>query len=103
MHPWLQKLVTACTTNKDEDPFISFNEDPLGWSLNLQRHYFGQFSMATVQGNTVMEDHSQVDVAFHNALFLGIYDGHGGPDASRFVSDNLLQNLMSESKIKMFM
>jgi pyruvate dehydrogenase phosphatase len=52
--------------------------------------------MANVQANTVMEDQSNVEVAARNTLFLGVYDGHGGADASLYVLNNLFGNLLSE-------
>ncbi|PNX67663.1 putative protein phosphatase 2C 43-like protein, partial [Trifolium pratense] len=51
--------------------------------------------MANAQANTIMEDQSQVEVASHNALYLGVYDGHGGVEASLYVLNNLFNNLLS--------
>ncbi|XP_045794211.1 probable protein phosphatase 2C 43 isoform X3 [Trifolium pratense] len=50
--------------------------------------------MANAQANTIMEDQSQVEVASHNALYLGVYDGHGGVEASLYVLNNLFNNLL---------
>ncbi|XP_058748565.1 probable protein phosphatase 2C 43 [Vicia villosa] len=55
----------------------TFNNDPFARSMRLDRHYCGEFSMAAVQSNKDMEDHSHVDVG-HDALFVGIYDGFKG-------------------------
>ncbi|XP_003599394.3 probable protein phosphatase 2C 43 [Medicago truncatula] len=76
------------------DNFALFDEDPLGRSINLQSHCYGEFSSAVVQANTTMEDQSQIEVASNNALFLGIYDGHGGTQASRFICEHLFKNLL---------
>ncbi|KAK2416769.1 Protein phosphatase 2C family protein [Trifolium repens] len=73
---------------------IAFNQDNLTRSIDLARHCFGEFSMANVQANTVMEDQSNVEVAARNALFLGVYDGHGGANASLYVLNNLFGNLL---------
>ncbi|CAN8237450.1 unnamed protein product [Cochlearia groenlandica] len=52
------------------------------------------------QANTVMEDQCQIEsgpLTFNNpslqGTFLGVYDGHGGPEASRFIADNIFTNL----------
>ncbi|XP_076960769.1 putative protein phosphatase 2C 38 isoform X1 [Bidens hawaiensis] len=61
------------------------------------RHVSGDFSMAAIQANNMLEDQSQVESGqFINGLygtFVGVYDGHGGPEASRFVNENLFSNL----------
>lgn len=69
--------------------------DPLLWSRDLERHSCGDLSFAVVQANEVIEDHSQVETG-RDATFVGVYDGHGGPDASRYISDHLFLNLISE-------
>ncbi|GAV63961.1 PP2C domain-containing protein [Cephalotus follicularis] len=63
-------------------------QDSLLWSRELDRHSFGDFSIAVVQANEVIEDHSQVEIG-KEATFVGVYDGHGGPDASTFIRDHL--------------
>jgi len=87
-----------------DDNFASFNEDPLAKSINLKRHCCGEFSSAVVQANTAMEDRSQVEVASRNALFLGVHDGHGGFNTSKFICEHLFKNLLSQylSLIKKF-
>ncbi|KAJ7972475.1 Protein phosphatase 2C family protein [Quillaja saponaria] len=56
--------------------------------------------MAVVQANSLLEDQSQLETGplSSNHLgpqgtFIGVYDGHGGAEASRFVNDNLFCNL----------
>ncbi|XP_058740180.1 probable protein phosphatase 2C 43 [Vicia villosa] len=93
MHPWLQTVIDMCR-GKFKGDLKAFEEDPLGISINIERHCFGEFSMASVQANEFMEDRSQVEVASNNALFLGVYDGHGGYLASRFIAENLFKNLL---------
>ncbi|KAL3586504.1 hypothetical protein D5086_013371 [Populus alba] len=80
--------------NDDDD---STTGDSLLWSRDLEKHSFGEFSFAVVQANEVIEDHSQVETG-RDATFIGVYDGHGGPDASRFISDHLFLNLMRHAR-----
>lgn len=85
--------------NKDDNLDDSSSmEDPLVWCTSLQKHAFGEFSFAVVQANKVLEDQSQVEIG-RDATFVGVYDGHGGPDAARFISDHLFLHLMSEPLI----
>ncbi|CAH8379838.1 unnamed protein product [Eruca vesicaria subsp. sativa] len=74
--------------------------DGLTWCKDLGLHAFGEFSMAMIQANSVMEDQCQIEsepLTFNNpavqGTFVGVYDGHGGPEASRFTADNLFLNL----------
>ncbi|KAJ6848241.1 putative protein phosphatase 2C 42 isoform X1 [Iris pallida] len=50
-----------------------------------------EFSTAVVQANQVLEDQSQIE-AGEFGTFVGIYDGHGGPHAARYVCDHLFRN-----------
>ncbi|XP_045802959.1 probable protein phosphatase 2C 43 [Trifolium pratense] len=95
MFQWLTNLLCACTTNtsKNTVDINEFDEDPLGWSRDLLEQQLGEFSMAAVKANDVMEDHSQLDVG-KKALFVGIYDGHNGAEASNFLITNLFENLI---------
>ncbi|XP_078448471.1 putative protein phosphatase 2C 25 isoform X2 [Wolffia australiana] len=68
-------------------------DDPLVWSRDLASQPGGEFSFAVVQANEPIEDQSQLE-ACPGATFVGIYDGHGGSEASRFVSDHLLPHLI---------
>ncbi|RVW20511.1 putative protein phosphatase 2C 38 [Vitis vinifera] len=74
--------------------------DGLLWYKDSGRHVNGDFSMAVIQANNVLEDHSRLDSGPLSSLdsgpqgtFVGIYDGHGGPEASRFVNSRLFDNL----------
>ncbi|XP_010520032.1 PREDICTED: probable protein phosphatase 2C 68 [Tarenaya hassleriana] len=63
------------------------------WYKDLERHCFGDLSFAVVRGNEVIEDNSQVEVG-EDAVFVGVYDGHGGTQASRFVADHLFNHFI---------
>lgn len=107
MFSWLARVAMACwrpvsryarmskddsINNDDDDSSIG---DSLLWSKDLEKHSYGEFSFAVVQANEIIEDHSQVEIG-RDATFVGVYDGHGGPEASRFICDHLFKNLMSE-------
>nr|KJB79428.1 hypothetical protein B456_013G049000 [Gossypium raimondii] len=62
--------------------------DALMWHADLKPHASGDFSIAVVQANNCLEDQSQV-FASPFATYVGVYDGHGGPEASRFVNKHL--------------
>ncbi|WOK97502.1 putative protein phosphatase 2C 78 [Canna indica] len=66
--------------------------DGLLWHMDLKPHASGEFSIAVVQANNSLEDQGQVFTS-PSATFVGVYDGHGGPEASRFVSNRLLPYL----------
>ncbi|KAL3614284.1 hypothetical protein CASFOL_042358 [Castilleja foliolosa] len=54
----------------------------------IKPHITGEFSTAVVQANSSLEDQSQVFTS-PSATYVGVYDGHGGPEASRFVNRHL--------------
>ncbi|AQK73620.1 Catalytic/ protein phosphatase type 2C [Zea mays] len=105
MWSWLTKIASACLgpvrrcarTRKDEDDSDNGRgvADDLLWSRDLGRHAAGQFSFAVVQANEALEDHSQVETG-SAATFVGVYDGHGGAEAARFISDHLFAHLIRE-------
>ncbi|KAI3665335.1 hypothetical protein L6452_43959 [Arctium lappa] len=75
-------------------------QDGLLWYKDIGHHLNGEFSMAVVQANMLLEDQSQIESGSLSFLdsgpygtFVGVYDGHGGPETSRYVNDNLFQNL----------
>lgn len=78
----------------DDDDDSESPPDPLMWSKDLEKHYYGEFSFAAVQANSEIEDYSQVETG-PNATFVGVYDGHGGSATSNYIRDNLFRNLMS--------
>ncbi|KAI3712293.1 hypothetical protein L1987_70844 [Smallanthus sonchifolius] len=68
--------------------------DVLLWHNDLKPHASGDFSIAVVQANSNLEDQSQVYTS-PSATYVGVYDGHGGPEASRFVNTNLFPFILS--------
>ncbi|KAK2411605.1 Protein phosphatase 2C family protein [Trifolium repens] len=73
-------------------PDVLGNDDTRAWFTKLERHHMGQFSMAAYQANSIMEDYSHVEVG-DNSLFVGIYDGHRGTDAAKFISNHIFEEL----------
>ncbi|KAL0911500.1 hypothetical protein M5K25_019647 [Dendrobium thyrsiflorum] len=68
------------------------SDDELQWHLALKAHNYGDFSFAISQANSQFEDQGQV-FSTPYATFIGVYDGHGGPDASRFLNSRMFANL----------
>jgi pyruvate dehydrogenase phosphatase len=76
--------------------------DGLLWYKNLGNHVYGEFSMAVIQANSLMEDQSQLEsgpLSSTNSgpqgTFVGVYDGHGGTEASKFINHNVFSNFKS--------
>ncbi|KAF7828652.1 putative protein phosphatase 2C 63 [Senna tora] len=72
--------------------------DELLWHMELKPYTLGDYSIAVVQANSSLEDQSQVFTS-PSATYIGVYDGHGGPEASRFITNHLfafLQKFSSE-------
>ncbi|XP_044979329.1 probable protein phosphatase 2C 29 isoform X2 [Hordeum vulgare subsp. vulgare] len=77
----------------------SVADDGLVWDVGLKAHASGEYSVAVAQANEALEDQAQVLVSPASTL-VGVYDGHGGPDAARFVNArlfSLIQELASQS------
>ncbi|KAK1432607.1 hypothetical protein QVD17_09504 [Tagetes erecta] len=75
-------------------------QEALLWFKDFGHHINGDYSMAVVQANMLLEDQSQIESGSLSFLdsgpfgtFIGVYDGHGGPETSRYVNDNLFHNL----------
>lgn len=92
-------MVKPCWKPLVEDDQIG-RTDGLLWYKDLGFHLSGEFSMAVIQANNLLEDQSQVESGPLSSLksgpygtFIGVYDGHGGPETSRFVNENLFKNL----------
>ncbi|CAD6209464.1 unnamed protein product [Miscanthus lutarioriparius] len=75
-------------------------QDGLLWYKDAGQLVTGEFSMAVVQANQLLEDQSQVESGSLSltdpgpqGTFVGIYDGHGGPETSRFINDHLFNHL----------
>ncbi|AEE75902.1 putative protein phosphatase 2C 42 [Arabidopsis thaliana] len=66
-------------------------KDGLLWFRDLGKYCGGDFSMAVIQANQVLEDQSQVESG-NFGTFVGVYDGHGGPEAARYVCDHLFNH-----------
>ncbi|KAK4481035.1 hypothetical protein RD792_011904 [Penstemon davidsonii] len=70
------------------------------WYKDLGHHLNGEYSMAVIQANNLLEDQTQLESGPLSSLdsgpsgtFVGVYDGHGGPETSRFVNETLFPNL----------
>ncbi|GAB2282881.1 hypothetical protein Dimus_017415 [Dionaea muscipula] len=75
-------------------------QDGLLWYKDTGHHVYGEFSMAVVQANQLLEDQSQIESGCLSLLdsgpygtFVGVYDGHGGPETSRYVNEHLFLHL----------
>lgn len=66
--------------------------DGLLWNMDLKPHASGEYSVAVVQANSMLEDQGQV-LTSPSATYIGVYDGHGGPEASRFINSHLFRYL----------
>ncbi|RIA05021.1 hypothetical protein BRARA_K00626 [Brassica rapa] len=71
--------------------------DNLLWQSELRPHAGGEYSIAVVQANSRLEDQSQVFTS-SSATYVGVYDGHGGPEASRFVNRHLFPHIHKFAK-----
>ncbi|KAI4367384.1 hypothetical protein MLD38_023127 [Melastoma candidum] len=75
-------------------------QDGLLWYKDNGKHLHGDFSMAVVQANNLLEDQCQLESGSLSlnqngprGTFVGVYDGHGGPETARYVNDHLFQHL----------
>lgn len=69
--------------------------DELLWYMDLKPCSSGDYSIAVVQANSSLEDQAQV-LTSPSATYIGVYDGHGGPEASRFINNHLFPFLHSK-------
>ncbi|XP_047311043.1 probable protein phosphatase 2C 46 [Impatiens glandulifera] len=106
MIPVLMNLLRACFQPRaDRYAHHSGSEsvgrqDGLLWYKDIGQHSNGEFSMAVVQANNLLEDQSQLESGSLSTLelgpygtFIGVYDGHGGPETSRYINQHLFQHL----------
>ncbi|ERN03141.1 hypothetical protein AMTRI_Chr02g220760 [Amborella trichopoda] len=61
------------------------------WFRDIGGYAGGDFSMAVIQANQVLEDQSQIESGPFGT-FVGVYDGHGGPETARYICDNLFRH-----------
>ncbi|XP_066355537.1 probable protein phosphatase 2C 29 [Miscanthus floridulus] len=66
--------------------------DGLVWDVALKAHASGDYSIAVAQANESLEDQAQV-LAAPAATLVGVFDGHGGPEAARFVNRRLFSHI----------
>lgn len=69
-------------------------QEGLLWFKDIGQHVAGEFSMAVAQANNLVEDQCQVESTGPPlaGIFVGVYDGHGGSEAARFINDNLYRH-----------
>ncbi|CAL9046437.1 probable protein phosphatase 2C 60 [Musa acuminata AAA Group] len=100
----LMNLLRACWQPSDRSVHsgseVVGRQDGLLWYKDSGQHTNGEFSMAVVQANNLLEDQSQIESGPLSLLdtgpygtFVGVYDGHGGPETSRYINDHLFQHL----------
>ncbi|KAG6472077.1 hypothetical protein ZIOFF_069532 [Zingiber officinale] len=77
------------------------SRDGLLWHTDLKPHSSGDFSIAVVQANDSLEDQGQV-LASSSATYFGVFDGHGGLEASRFVNSRLFAHLHGIDALVLF-
>ncbi|XP_010266045.1 PREDICTED: probable protein phosphatase 2C 60 [Nelumbo nucifera] len=101
----LMNLLRACW-RPSSDRYVHTGSDAVGrqdgllWYKDTGQHLNGEFSMAVVQANNLLEDQSQIESGPLSSLesgpygtFVGVYDGHGGPETSRYINDHLFHHL----------
>ncbi|XP_042493712.1 probable protein phosphatase 2C 60 [Macadamia integrifolia] len=101
----LMNFLRACW-RPSSDRYVHTGSDAVGrqdgllWYKDSGQHLNGEFSMAVVQANNLLEDQSQIESGPLSSLesgpygtFVGIYDGHGGPETSRYINEHLFHNL----------
>ncbi|KAG7015286.1 putative protein phosphatase 2C 60, partial [Cucurbita argyrosperma subsp. argyrosperma] len=99
----LMNLLRACfgpSSDRSAAGDIRGRQDGLLWYKDSGHHLNGEYSMSVVQANNLLEDQSQIESGSLSSdesgpfgTFVGVYDGHGGPETSRYVCDHLFQHL----------
>uniref|UniRef100_A0A0C9RIT9 protein-serine/threonine phosphatase n=1 Tax=Wollemia nobilis TaxID=56998 RepID=A0A0C9RIT9_9CONI len=105
MFSGLMKLISACWRPAGQQSAhtsadIVGRQDGLLWYKDLGQHEAGEFSMAVVQANQLLEDYSQLESgplstteSGPRGTFVGIYDGHGGPETARYINAHLFPHI----------
>ncbi len=99
----LDAEMARAATQMNEEPVKAFRyvPAPAGWTSHEERVGNLQVGIAHAQGRRPTMEDEHLAVSFNIALrgrnypvqLFGIFDGHGGPMASRFVRDNLQRTL----------
>ncbi|XP_020574218.1 probable protein phosphatase 2C 79 [Phalaenopsis equestris] len=113
MLPLLINYLCTCWRPSSKDKLNLSSEalsraDGALWYRDYGHHAYGEFSMAVVQANFMLEDQSQVESGSLSMLnsgpfgtLVGVYDGHGGPEVSRYICNNLfchIKRFVSDQK-----
>lgn len=101
----LLRILRACW-GPPSDQYVPGGSDSAGrqdgllWYKDTGQHVAGDFSMAVVQANNLLEDQCQVESGSLSSLesgpygtFVGVYDGHGGPETARYVNEHLFHHI----------
>lgn len=105
----LMKFLRACVWQPQSKRLLSAGSDAVGrqdgllWYKDLGQHVNGEFSMAVFQANKLLEDRSQTESGSLSLMdsgpfgsFVGVYDGHGGPEAAQYITDHLFGHIKSK-------
>ncbi|GAB2267829.1 hypothetical protein Dimus_002805 [Dionaea muscipula] len=105
MLPAFMSFLTACLWPGSDSQGCGGSDsggrrDGLLWYKDIGQHVYGEFSMAVMQANNIIEDQCQIESGSLSTLesgpfgtFVGVYDGHGGVESSRHINYNLFNHL----------
>ncbi|KAK8917044.1 putative protein phosphatase 2C 28 [Platanthera zijinensis] len=93
------KLFQKYSITGSDDAF-GRSRDGLLWCKDFGHHVNGEFSMASVQANLLIEDLSQIESGSLSlsdsgpfGSFVGVYDGHGGQEAAQYIANHLFGHI----------